>query len=61
MNGRFTINRRDAKVMGVAAGLSDYTGVDPTIVRVAIVGLTLMTGPVMPLLYVLTGVFAPRD
>ena len=30
MNGRFLINRRDAKVMGVAAGLADYTGVDPT-------------------------------
>ena len=30
MNGRFLINRRDAKVMGVAAGLADYTGIDPT-------------------------------
>ena len=28
MNGRFLINRRDAKVMGVAAGIADYTGVD---------------------------------
>ena len=25
MNGRFLINRRDAKVMGVAAGIADYT------------------------------------
>ena len=30
MNGRFLVNRRDAKVMGVAAGLADYTGFDPT-------------------------------
>ena len=37
MNGRFLINRRDAKVMGVAAGLADYTGVDPTIVRLGFV------------------------
>ena len=29
MNQRFLINRGDAKVMGVAAGLADYTGVDP--------------------------------
>ena len=36
MNGRFLINRGDAKVMGVAAGLADYTGVDPTIVRVGL-------------------------
>ena len=35
MNGRFLINRGDAKVMGVAAGLADYTGVDPTIIRLA--------------------------
>jgi phage shock protein C len=30
MNGRFLINRGDAKVMGVAAGIADYTGIDPT-------------------------------
>ncbi len=61
MNGRFLINRRDAKVMGVAAGLADYTGFDPTLIRVAIVAGTMMTGPVMPLLYILTGALAPRD
>jgi phage shock protein C len=61
MNGRFLINRRDAKVMGVAAGLSDYTGMDPTIVRLAIVALTLVTGPVMILLYVLAGLLAPQQ
>ena len=43
MNGRFLINRGDAKVMGVAAGLADYTGVDPTIVRLGLVALTLLT------------------
>jgi len=37
MNGRFLINRGDAKVMGVAAGPADYTGVDPTIVRLGFV------------------------
>ena len=40
MNGRFLINRRDAKVMGVAAGLADYTGIDPLIIRLGLVGLT---------------------
>ncbi|MFL6740957.1 MAG: PspC domain-containing protein [Sphingomicrobium sp.] len=61
MNGRFLINRRDAKVMGVAAGIADYSGIDPTIVRLAIVALTLVTGPAMFLLYVLTGLLAPRE
>ena len=61
MNGRFLINRRDAKVMGVAAGVADYTGIDPTIVRLAIVALTLVTGPMMIFFYVLTGLLAPRQ
>jgi len=59
MNGRFLINRRDAKIMGVAAGLSDYTGVDPMIVRLGLVALTLVTGPVMVFFYVLMGLLAP--
>ena len=61
MNGRFLVNRRDAKVMGVAAGIADYTGIDPTIVRLGIVALTLLTGPVMILFYVLTGLLAPAQ
>jgi phage shock protein C len=61
MNGRFLINRRDAKVMGVAAGIADYTGIDPTIVRLGLVALTMLTGPVMILFYVLTGLLAPQQ
>ena len=61
MNGRFLINRRDAKMMGVAAGLADYTGVDPTVIRLAIVAATLLTGPVMILFYVLAGLLAPHQ
>ena len=59
MNGRFLINRGDAKLMGVAAGLADYTGVDPTIIRLVFVAATLLTGPVMILMYVLAGLLAP--
>jgi phage shock protein C len=61
MNGRFLINRGDAKVMGVAAGLADYTGVDPTIVRLGFVALTLLTGPVMIFFYVVAGLVAPHQ
>jgi len=59
MNGRFLINRRDAKIMGVAAGLADYTGVDPLLVRLGFVVAALMTGPIMIFLYLLTGWLAP--
>jgi len=61
MNGRFLINRRDAKVMGVAAGLADYTGMDPLILRMAFVAAMLITGPVMILFYLLAGLLAPAQ
>ena len=61
MNGRFVINRGDAKVMGVAAGLADYTGVDPTIIRLCFIAATLLTGAIMILLYVLAGLLAPAQ
>ena len=55
MANRFLVNRRDAKVMGVAAGIADYTGVDALVVRLALVALLLVTGPVVVLFYLLTG------
>jgi len=61
MHGRFLINRGDAKIMGVAAGLADYTGIDLTILRLGFVALTLLTGPMMIFFYILTGLLAPRQ
>ena len=61
MTQRFLINRGDAKVMGVAAGIADYTGVDPTIVRLGLVALTLLAGPLTIFFYVLPGLLAPRQ
>jgi phage shock protein C len=55
MNGRFILNRSDAKIMGVGAGLADYTGVDPLIVRLGLVAAVLITGPIAILLYLITG------
>jgi phage shock protein C len=61
MHGRFLINRGDAKIMGVAAGLADYTGLDATIIRLGFIAGTLLTGPVMILFYVLAGLLAPAQ
>ena len=61
MNGRFLVNRRDAKIMGVAAGLADYSGIDPLVIRLALVALLLVTGPVVILFYLLTGWLAPQQ
>jgi phage shock protein C len=55
MNDRFLLNRREGKIMGVAAGLSDLTGVDALIIRLGLVAALLLTGPVVILFYLLTG------
>ena len=55
MNHRFLLNREQGQLMGVAAGLSDMTGIDPLFIRLGLVVATLITGPVMILLYILTG------
>jgi len=55
MNGRFLINRQEGKLMGVAAGLADWTGVDALLIRLGLVAALLMTGPVVVLFYLLTG------
>jgi len=55
VSNRFLINRRDAKVMGVAAGLADYSGIDVLAIRLGLIALLLLTGPVVILFYLLTG------
>ena len=60
MNGRFLVNRRDAKIMGVAAGLADYTGIDPLLIRLALVAATLLTGPLVIAIYLVAGLVAPQ-
>ncbi len=55
MNGRFILNRQQGKVMGIAAGLADWTGIDVLIIRLALIVGALITGPVVVLLYILTG------
>lgn len=38
----FHLDRRNGKLMGVCAGLANYTGVDATILRIALVVTTLL-------------------
>ena len=55
MNGRFVLKPADAKLMGVCAGLADWTGVDVLVIRLGLIVTALITGPVAILLYILTG------
>jgi phage shock protein C len=61
MNGRFLLNGGRAKVMGVAAGISDWTGIDVLGVRLALVVAALVTGPIAILVYFLTGWLAADE
>ena len=61
MNGRFVLNPTKSKVMGVAAGLADWTGIDVLAVRLSLIVATLITGPVAILLYILTGWLATDE
>jgi len=47
--------------MGGCAGIADYFNVDVLLVRLGVVVATLITGPVMVLLYILTGWLAADD
>ena len=41
---KFQLDRRNGKFMGVCAGLANYMGIDATVVRIAVVVLTLLGG-----------------
>jgi len=58
VSNRFLVNRRDGKIMGVGAGLADYTGVDPLLIRLGLVAALLLTGPIVLALYLVAGLVA---
>jgi len=41
---RFYLDKRNAKFMGVCAGIADYTGIDVTLIRIGFVVLNFATG-----------------
>jgi phage shock protein C len=50
----FRLDRGQAKLMGVCAGVGNATGIDPLLVRLAAFILLLMLGPVVVAFYLLT-------
>jgi phage shock protein PspC (stress-responsive transcriptional regulator) len=60
MNGPFTLDRANGKVMGVCAGLANACGADATLIRLAAVVSLFLLGPVAILLYLVAGWVAPE-
>ena len=59
MTRTFTLDKANAKLMGVCSGLADSTGFDVTLVRLLMVVVTLcLTGMTIPL-YIAAGLIAP--
>lgn len=59
MTNRFLLDRGNAKMMGVCAGLSRTTGVDVTLLRLATVLSLFVLGPLTIILYLVAGWIAP--
>ena len=60
----FYLDKRNKKIMGVCAGIADYTGVDVTIVRIAVAAVVIFGGGSPAALYFIAGFIAndkPRD
>lgn len=58
-----TTNRRlqrgDGPLAGVAAGMADYFGIDPVIVRLGLVATTVLGGPTVPIVYLAAWLIIP--
>ena len=56
---------KDKKLLGICAGVADYLNVDPTLIRIAVVCLALLTAvfPALVIYFVMSLVFpqAPAD
>lgn len=56
---RFYRDKVNGKIFGVCAGISDYTGIDVTVVRIGMLALHFVTGGSSIPLYILTALIAP--
>lgn len=57
----YRLNKNDKVLMGVCAGLADYTGIDLMLIRVLTVLLTLCGVGSTIILYLLVGLIAPSN
>lgn len=63
MSNKLTRSRDDKMLCGVAAGLADYLGLDPTLVRLAWVVAILLPGPnvIIVVAYLVLCIVIPVD
>lgn len=59
-NKRLYRSRTDKQISGICGGVADYLGVDPTIVRIVWLLLTLAGGPGL-ILYIVMAFVVPEE
>ena len=57
----FRLNKANGKIMGVCAGLADYSGMDLMLIRVLAVLLTVCGVGSTIILYLVVGLIAPSN
>jgi phage shock protein C len=62
VTSRLTRSTKDRMVLGVCGGIADYLGVDPTLVRITYVAITVFTAFIpATILYFLLGFIIPPE
>lgn len=59
-NRPFQLDKANGRIMGVCAGLADYTGIEAVWLRLGLVAATLPGTGVPLLLYIIVGLIADR-
>ncbi|MGB9857404.1 MAG: PspC domain-containing protein [Dictyoglomaceae bacterium] len=52
-------SKKERILLGVCGGIAEYFSVDPTIVRLILILLIFTTGPLLPLLYLISALIIP--
>lgn len=58
MNGRYALDKTNAKLMGVCAGLARWADMDPMLVRLGTIAMLFLFAPLTIMAYLLLGLLA---
>lgn len=58
MNGRYALDKTNAKLMGVCAGLARWADMDPMLVRLGTIAMLFLLAPLTIMAYLLLGLLA---
>ena len=57
---KFYLDKKNGKVMGVCAGIADYTGFDVSLVRICFIAMMFLSGGSILPVYFIAGFIAPN-